>query len=59
MKGVTPHILRHTAVTWMIMAGVPMAMVARYAAMSLNMVEKRYGHHSPDWLRQAAEALAG
>jgi integrase len=59
IEDVSPHTLRHTAVTWMVMGGVPMAMAARYAAMSLQMVEKRYGHHSPDWLRQAAEALAG
>ena len=59
IHGVSPHVFRHTAVTWMVMAGVPMPMVARYAAMSLQMVEKRYGHHSPEWLRQAAEALSG
>jgi integrase len=59
VKDVSPHTLRHSAVTWMVMGGVPMPMVARYAAMSLQMVEKRYGHHSSDWLRQAAEALAG
>jgi integrase len=59
VQGVSPHTLRHTAVTWMIAAGVPMPMVARYAAMSLHMVETRYGHHSPDWLRQAANALSG
>jgi len=40
------------------MAGVPMPMVARYASVSLEMVERRYGHHSPDWLRQAANALS-
>jgi integrase len=57
--GVSPHVLRHTAVTWMVMAGVPLPMVAKYAAMSLAMVEKRYGHHSPDWLMQAARALEG
>jgi integrase len=59
LDGISPHVLRHTAVTWLVMAGVPMPMVARYAAMSLQMVERRYGHHSPDWLRQAAEALSG
>lgn len=59
IKDVSPHVLRHTAVTWMVMAEVPMPMVARFAAMSLQMVENRYGHHSADWLRQAAEALAG
>jgi integrase len=59
VQSVSPHTLRHTAVTWMVMGGVPMPMVARYAAMSLHMVETRYGHHSPDWLRQAASALSG
>jgi integrase len=59
VSGVSPHSLRHTAVSWLVMAGVPLPMVARYAAMSLAMVETRYGHHSPDWLKQAADALSG
>lgn len=59
IQGVSPHALRHTAVTWLVLAGVPMPMVARFAAMSLQMVERRYGHHSPEWLRQAAQALEG
>jgi integrase len=59
VAGISPHTLRHTAVTWMVMGGVPMPMVARYAAMSLQMVENRYGHHSADWLKQAADALSG
>lgn len=58
LTGVTPHVLRHTAVTWMVQANVPLPMVAAYASMSLQMVQKVYGHHSPDWLRQAAAALS-
>lgn len=56
---VTPHVLRHTAVTWMVQGNVPLPLVAAYAVMSLQMVEKVYGHHSPEWMRQAAEALEG
>jgi integrase len=59
LRGVTPHMLRHTAVTWMVQAGVPFPMIAAYAAMSLEMVEKRYGHASPDWMRAASDALTG
>jgi len=59
LSGIPPHVLRHTAVTWMVQENVPMQMIARFAAMSVEMVEKRYGHHSPDYLRQAANALAG
>jgi integrase len=59
IKGVSPHVLRHTAVSWMVQRGVPLAMVARYASMTEAMVEKRYGHHAPDYLKQAAMALAG
>jgi integrase len=59
LTGVTPHVFRHTAVTWMMQAGVPVPMVASYAKMSVQMVEKVYGHHSPEWMAQAARALAG
>jgi integrase len=59
LSGVTPHVFRHTAVTWMMQAGVPVPMVASYAAMSIQMVEKVYGHHSPEWMAVAARALAG
>lgn len=51
---VTPHTLRHTCATWMVMGGVPFEMVAKYLGNSVDMVERVYGHHSPDWLRRAA-----
>lgn len=59
LRGVTPHIMRHTAVTWMVQAGLPFQKIGHYAAMSADMVEKRYGHASLDYMREAADALAG
>ena len=53
------HTLRHTAASHMVMAGVPVAEVARMLGDSEAMVEKVYGKHSPDYLRRAADALAG
>lgn len=55
---VTPHLLRHTAATWMVQRGVPFEMVAKFLANSKEMIERVYGHHSPEWLRVAADALS-
>jgi integrase len=55
----SPHVLRHTAASHMVMAGVPLAEVARMLGDSEAMVERVYGKHSPDYLRRAADALAG
>ncbi|WP_264960615.1 site-specific integrase [Neoasaia chiangmaiensis] len=56
---VTPHSLRHTCATWLMMKGMPFEMVAKFLGNSVEMIERVYGHHSPDWLRRAAEALSG
>jgi integrase len=58
LAGVTPHVMRHTAATWMVQRGVPLAMVAAYLGNSVQMVERVYGHHSPEWLAEAAAALS-
>jgi integrase len=57
LHGVTPHVLRHTAVTWMLQRGVDPWRVAGFAGMTQEMVERVYGHHHPDHLRDAARAL--
>jgi len=57
LNGVTPHTLRHTAATWMVLDGVPLGMVARFLGTTEAMVEQVYGKHSPDYLRPASEAL--
>jgi integrase len=57
LSGVTPHVLRHTAVTWMMQAGVDPWQVSGLAGMTLEMVQQVYGHHHPDYLKDAASAL--
>lgn len=54
----SPHVLRHTAATWLVMDGVPLREVARLLGNSEAIVEQVYGKHSPDYLRRAVGALA-
>jgi integrase len=59
LDGVTPHILRHTAATWMAMRGVPIAEIARLLGHSDSRITERvYAKHSPDYLRRAIDALS-
>jgi integrase len=57
LAGVTPHVLRHTAVTWLLQGGVDPWQVARFTGMTVEMVQQVYGHHQPEHLRAAAQAL--
>lgn len=58
VSGVTPHVLRHTAASWMAMANVPMFEISRYLGHSdTRVTERRYAKLSPDFLRNAAKAL--
>jgi integrase len=50
---VTPHTLRHTAAAWLMQRGVPIW----YLGMSAEMIERTYGHHHPDYMRAAAQAI--
>ena len=58
LAGASPHVLRHTAATWMVMAGVPLAQIARFLGDSEATVERVYGKHAPGYLRRAARATA-
>jgi integrase len=51
----TPHILRHTRVTWWVEAGLPIEEVADAAGMTVEMVERVYWHRSPYFQKRAAE----
>lgn len=53
----TPHVLRHTAASWLMQSGTPILEAARYLAMSEKTLIATYGHHHPDWLRGAANAI--
>jgi hypothetical protein len=54
---VTPHTLRHTAATWFMQAGAPMWEAAGFLGMSEKTLRETYGHHHPDYLRVAANAI--
>lgn len=56
--GVTPHTLRHTAVTWLMQSGVTIWDAASFVGMSAALVERTYGHHHPDYMARAAHALS-
>lgn len=55
LKGVMPHTLRHTRATWLMQAGVPIWEAAGSLGMSVEILEKVYGKHSPDFQKRAAE----
>jgi integrase len=55
---VTPHVLRHTAATWLMQAGTDMWEAAGYLGMTIEMLSQRYGHHHPDHLAGAKRAFA-
>jgi integrase len=58
-KHVTPHTLRHTSATWMMQAGVDLWQAAGFLGMTVEMLERVYGHHHPNYQAEAAEALSG
>lgn len=46
---VTPHTLRHTAATWLMQAGAPIWEISGYLGMTVETLERVYGHHHPDF----------
>jgi integrase len=55
------HDLRHTAVTRMIKAGIPIPIIAQLVGWSTSTMvamTARYGHYSMDTLRMAVEAIS-
>jgi integrase len=54
---VTPHSLRHTAATWLMQRGVEPWQAAGFLGMSLKTLLDTYGHHHPDYMREAAEGI--
>ncbi|UPJ72800.1 site-specific integrase [Bradyrhizobium sp. 187] len=55
---VTPHVLRHTCATWLMQRGVPLWEAAGYLQMTVETLQRVYGHHHPDFLKGAAEAFS-
>lgn len=57
LTGITPHVLRHTAITWALQRGAKTWDVAGYFGCSIEMIERTYGHHSPEWQQSAVDAM--
>jgi integrase len=57
-KYTTPHVLRHTAATWAMQNGADIWGAAGFLGMTVEMLERRYGHHHPDFQRDVADAVA-
>jgi integrase len=53
---VTPHVLRHTAATWQMIAGTDLFQAGRFLGMTTRTLEKNYAHHAPEHLTGAANA---
>ena len=47
---VTPHTLCHTAATWLMQAGTDIWTTAGYLGMTVETLERVYGHHHPEHL---------
>jgi len=57
-KEVTPHVLRHTAASWMAEAGVPMSEIAAVLGhRDSRTTERVYARMSPEYLQKAVRAL--
>ena len=53
----TKHDLRHTCATWLMQAGADKWAAAGFLGMTVQTLERVYGHHHPDYMRSAVEAF--
>jgi len=54
---VTPHWLRHTAATLLMEANVDVWKAAGFLGMTVEVLERHYAHHRPDYQSDAARAF--
>lgn len=57
LPDVTPHVLRHTAATWLMQLGADPWQTAEYLGMTLKTLLDNYGHHHPDHLKGPRDAF--
>lgn len=58
LDDVVIHTLRHTAITWGLQNGMNLWDASGYFGVSVEVLDRVYGHHSSHHLRQAAELMA-
>jgi integrase len=57
-EDVTPHVLRHTAATWLMQAGTDMMEAGKFLGMTTRTLEETYAHFRPDHLSKAKGAFS-
>jgi integrase len=55
----SPHVLRHTAATWLTQSGLDLAEIGGYLGMSVQTLPDVYGHHHPDFQEHVAQVSPG
>lgn len=56
-KDATPHVLKHSAATWLLRAGMDLWDVSGLTSTSTKTLETVYGHHSPEFQKATAAAF--
>lgn len=56
-ENIVRHSLRHTAATWLLMAGNDPHRIAGYLGMRTDTLIKVYGHHHPDYQEEIGESF--
>jgi len=59
IKRITPHTLKHTAITLAIQDGMEIAAAAEYFSTSVATIESYYWHHSPKHQESQKTIMSG
>jgi integrase len=54
-RSVTPHVLRHTRATHLMQKGADIWQVAGHLGMTVQILERTYGHHHPSYQQKVAD----
>lgn len=57
LPDVSPHTLRHTAISWYLRAGVAISDVADYCGVSEAIIRRHYKHHMPGTFNRVFAAM--
>ena len=59
LNGVSPHVLRHTAASWAMQGGANAYAAADYLGMTVETLERTYGHLRPGHHAGVTRAIEG